>query len=610
MREPAGRIDAPTLPELLRARAAATPAAPAFAIEAAPGTRRTVDWAEFAARVSALGAALQREGLRPGDRVGILAPSSFDWETAQAASLACGAVVAGLDPNYPDEQLDALVREIGLAVLFVDDAKVLARLKHVSAMPRLDVVFRSAPNEPPRGVLTLASLVGSPAEMVRSTVRAGDGAILTFSSGTTGKPKPIVYTHAQVREAIRAITGAFPDVDTNSRLLCWLPLANLFQRMINFCAVATGTVSYVIGDPREVMMHLPVARPHLLIGVPRFFERVHAGIMERVNAAPSLLRMSMHWAIHRGAVNAAARGRAGTQGLVGRAAWAVADFLWLRRLRAVFGGDIRHLVSGSAPMPRWLLEWFDAIGLPVYEAYGVSEDVVPVAMNRPDAHRLGTVGAPLPPNEVRLSDEGEILVRGPGVFNGYLGAADDSSRPDAAGFWSTGDLGVLDADGFLQVIGRKSDNFKTSTGRWVSPTRVEDCLGRLAYVLHAVVFGARRKVVAALLSVDEAALAMHVKRNPPKRGAETELDDIESAVLRADIVRMCEGLAAHERPAAVLVSADPFTISGGELTTNLKVRRRAVESRFGTPIDRLFAELEHRASGGGKADVGIMVLRV
>ena len=259
-------------------------------------------------------------------------------------------------------------------------------------------------------------------------------------------------------------------------------------------------------------------------------------------------------------------------------------------------------------MPRWLLEWFDAVGLPVYEAYGVSEDVVPVAMNRPGARRMGTVGKPLPPNEVRISDEGEILIRGPGVFSGYLSAGAGSQRPDAEDFWPTGDLGTLDAEGYLSVTGRKSDTFKTATGRWVSPARIEERLGRLPYVLHAVVVGAGRKAVAVLLSVDAPALRTRMKSGPPTRGAKSGWGEAEAAALGNDILEKCGGLASHEQPAAVLVTADPFTIAGGELTTNLKIRRKAIATKYAAAVDRLFAELE-RSGGMGQASSRILVRR-
>jgi len=588
-----GTVDATTLPGLLRARVAATPASAAYVAEGPDRRGHTVSWNEFGARVSALAASLHAADLQPGDRVGILAPTSVDWEVAQHASLACGAVVAGLDPNYPDAQLAEIVRDVSPAVLFAADSAALARVGS-SAARKFNVTFGDGDASASGAVRALGALVRSGAALSHPLAAAEAGAIITFSSGTTGRPKPIVYSHAQVREAIRAVVGAFPDVDSGTRLLCWLPLANLFQRMINFCAIATGAVSHVVGDPRDVMSHMRTARPHLFIGVPRFFERVHAAIMGRIETAPLPVRASLRWALRRGAAP-------------GGVGWRLADRLVLARLRAAFGGEIRYLVSGSAPMPRWMLDWFDAIGLPVYEAYGVSEDVVPVAMNRPGARRLGSVGRPLSSNEVRLAVDGEIRVRGPGVFTGYLGAGPDAPRPDADGFWATGDLGALDAEGYLTVSGRKADNFKTSTGRWIVPTRIEQRLGRVPYVLNALAVGAGRKAVAALLCVDGVALASRARRaaagaGPDVRGAE----EAETESVRADVLAACDGLSAHERPAAVVVTTDAFTIAGGELTTNLKVRRGAVESKYAAALERVYADL---ARGGGSSASKIPVRR-
>ena len=259
--------------------------------------------------------------------------------------------------------------------------------------------------------------------------------------------------------AVRAILDAFPEIDEGAQLLCWLPLANLFQRIINFCAIERGATSYVVEDPREVVQHLATANPHVFIGVPRFFEKLHAGIEERLAASPAVVRRLARWGLAAG-TRRAERLRAGLGvGFGDRMRWRIADALVVRRLRAVFGHNIRFLISGSAPMPVWLLEWFEGLGLPVLEAYGVSEDIVPVAMNRPAARKLGTVGRPMLGNEVALGPDSEIRVRGPGVFRGYLGT--ESPAPAADGFWATGDLGEFTSDGFLRLTGRKSDAFKT-----------------------------------------------------------------------------------------------------------------------------------------------------
>jgi long-chain acyl-CoA synthetase len=536
-----------TIPALLAARARATPGQSAFLTRADSGAWRPVTWAKFAGDVERRARALHAIGVGRAARVAILARTSVEWEQAQAAALRLGAVVIGIDPNYPVDTLAHVLDTTAPEVLIVDDDRAVARLPD-SARARLRVVRRLREEMDAEGVLP----VDGPAEDA--------AAIVTFSSGTTGTPKPIVYTHAQVCLAVDAILEAFPDIGAESRLACWLPLANLFQRVINFCALASGASSYMVEDPREIVDHLPSINPHVFIGVPRFFEKLHAGVDERLRSGIA------RWAIGCGR----RRAGGGSEGVVERTRLAVADRLVLRHVRRVFGDSVRYLISGSAPMPGWLLEWFDAVGLPVYEAYGVSESIVPVAMNRPGGRRTGTVGRPLPQNEVRVAADGEVRVRGAGVFCGYLGQA-DGPRPDAEGFWSTGDLGELSADGFLRLTGRKSDAFKTASGRWIIPAEIESRLRRAPYVEYALVVRSSGGAPVAILNVDAA-----------KWGGAVPADRIAS-----DAVAVLADLPAHACPAGFVVVTVPFSIAAGDLTTNLKPRRAAIAERLRPQLDRL-----------------------
>jgi long-chain acyl-CoA synthetase len=588
------------VPDLLAARAAATPGHAAFMVLDAEDEWRPITWSALRATVQALAAALAARGLEKGDRVAILARTSVEWEYVQLASLSLGAVVAGIDPNYAPGQLEDVLRSVEPAMLVVHDETDAARVPaDVAGRVRTTVLIAPAGRPSGPGRCSLADLLqasGAGAH-ARTPPAPGDDAIIVFSSGSSGRPKPVAYAHGQIVVAVEAILDAFGDLDERTVLLCWLPLANLFQRVIDFCAIATGATSYVVGDPRDLMKHVGRASPTLLIGVPRVFERIHRGITERIEASPAPVRRLTEWAIRVGRGHAAAAREGRAAGALERLRLAAADRLVLRRLRAAFGSRLRCFVSGSAPMPLWLLEWFGAIGLPVYEAYGVSESIVPIAMNRPGAWRPGTVGRPLGVHEVRVAPEGEILVHGPGVFSGYWRDRSESDRRFTdEGFWATGDRGAIDADGFLTLTGRTSDLFKTAGGRWVAPARVEAELRRLPYVEHAVVTGAGRPAVAAILAVDRVAFARRVGATSDALG-EGALPESAVAALRADLGGLTE-LAGHERPACVVVALAPFTIEGGELTSNLKLRRRFAEAKYGPALDRAYRSLADPESRG------------
>ncbi len=577
-------MQAETIPELLESRARETPDQPAFFTPRAPGAWRAVTWSAFAAQSERLGRALDRSGVRHGARVAILGRTSIEWEQAQQAALRLGATVIGVDPNYPPETLAAALEATAPEVLVAEDAAALDRIPaSVRAGLRLTLTFRAhgADAAPPaESFATLAERFGADGGPLPRGPAPDDPAMVVFSSGTTGTPKAIVYTHRQVLLAVGEILEAFPDIGAGGRLACWLPLANLFQRVINLCAMARGAASYVIEDPRGIVKHLPAVAPQVFIGVPRFFEKVQAGIEERLAASSPRAQKLVKWALAIGKRVAEARLADTAPSIGDRALEPLADVLVLRRLRGVFGGKARYLISGSAPMPLWLLEWFEAIGLPVFEAYGVSENIVPVAMNRPGARRLGTVGKPMRGNEVKLGADGEVLVRGAGVFRGYLGS--ESPRPDAEGYWATGDLGELTADGYLRLTGRKSDAFKTAGGRWVVPATVEAALQRVAYVEHAVLVGSSQVALCAILNVD-----------PGRLGG--ELGAEQRTRIAQDAAGLLSGVPGEMRPAGLLVVTTPFSIATGELTTNLKLRRVFIAEKFATQLARLREAARARA---------------
>lgn len=594
-------VRAETLPALLDARLAATPDAPAYA-EAGDGSGwHFTTWSEHAHRVRLLARALAYQGLARGDRVLILAPTSLAWERVQMAVFGCGAVAVGVDPRTGDAHLEQIVRRVAPAALVVGEAGLLDRLPaQVVAAAKLRLSLTQDGGR--EGVLTLDALSDTGELPDRpdpwGCAQADDPALVVFTSGTTGDPRGIAYSHHQVCLACESLLATFPQIAPGDRFACWLPLANLFQRMVNFYAIARGATTYFVADPRQLMALLPAIRPHMLIGVPRFYEKLHAGIEARI-AAAGPLKPLLRLALRVGEAQAAARRRGERPGLAIGLGHALLDPLILSRFRRALGGELRFLVSGSAPMPVWLLERLHGLGLTVLEAYGTSEDIIPIAANRLDAYRFGTVGRPLPGNEVRLSPEGEVEVRGLGVFAGYLDEP-DRGMFTADGFLRTGDEGRFDDDGFLVLTGRRSEIFKTSTGRRIAPAGIEQRLLTLPWVEHAVVTGAGRKFVVALLAVNPAALAAWAQA----RGLPDALGDPPAPALAADLWQAVQAatdeLPPYERPAGCVLLPRPFSVEAGELTTNLKLRRRVIHERYAPCLERLYAAVD---AGAGPLQV-------
>lgn len=575
-----------TVARLLELRVAQTPRAVAFRQEADNGRWQSVNWRQFSVRAESLRRAMYAAGLRKGDRLAIIAPVSLEWELLQHAALAMGAVVVGMDAHDLPERI-AIMAELADITAF---ATVEMRLLSQVGADRLaGCRFLLHLGDPGKGgckqprsarKLTWAELgaVGASTATVPDTPTSDDIAVIIFTSGTTGSPKGIAYSHAQVCLAVDVICNAFSFAGKHSRLLCWLPLSNLFQRIVNLAGMRNGATTYLLDDPRRIMEVVAAVSPDIFVGVPRFYEKLYDGLRENIAAQTPLRRRLIEsaWDIGR----RVSEYRLAGHKLPPRLALAhrIADRTILRRVRSFMGRRLRCMITGSAPTPRHLLEEFHALGWLVLEAYGLSENVVPMSMNRIDAFRFGTVGRPLRGNEIIVTEDGAIKVRGQGVFSGYLGGAE---RPplDAEGFYPTGDLGRFEADGYLQLTARIGDLIKTSTGRRVAPSSVEAQLRGVSGLDQAIVIGAGRKCLVALCS-----------------RSSDNLDENDKSRLEAALRERVRRIGEHERPSGIAFIAGPLSIERGEITTNLKLRRGAIEARYADLIKRLYARIDQEGN--------------
>ena len=569
-----------TVPGLLAQRAAASPSAVAFQQEAGPGHWEPVTWADFAQRVEHLRRGLAAAGLSHGDRLALIAPVSLEWELLHHAALALGVVVVGLDAHDLPERVADMVEQADVTAIATDSPQILSRLggerwARIHLIVQLGSPAGAWPPETAPTLLAALEAAGTTAPSAdRPAPAPGDMATIIFTSGTTGAPKGMAYKHTQLCLAIDAICDAFPFVGPGSRLICWLPLSNLLQRIVNLAGMRRGAASYLLGDPRRVMEVVGGVAPDVFIGVPRFYEKLYDGIRDRIGSQRGWRRRLVEWAWQTGRRSSRYRQTRQPMPTGLRLAWAAADRLVLRRVRAVMGDRLRCMVTGSAPTPKHLLEEFHALGWLVLEAYGLSENVLPMAMNRVDDFRFGTVGRPLEGNEIVVIDGEAIKVRGPGLSGGHL--VDEDLPPfDADGFFLTGDLGKLDDDGFLRVTGRSGDMIKTSTGRRVAPASAEAQLRSVPGIDHALLVGNGRKCLVALCSCTQTGF---------DDGARTSL----AAALRQQVQRISE----HERPLGIALIERPFCIKLGELTTNLKLRRSAIQALHDDLIRTLYARID------------------
>jgi long-chain acyl-CoA synthetase len=533
-------------------------------------------------------------GVSQGDRLVICAHTCPEWQLTEWAALAAGAIVVGVDAHAPSDHLEYVLGHCNASGLVVDS---LHKAESLSDAMRKRLRFfvtleRSEDGRLGEGVHSWQELMEGRSATAPATVVSPDTpATLIYTSGTTGQPKAILYRHRHLMAACEAIGGAFPGIGAGDSVLCWLPLAHLLQRMMNLVAVSRGATVYYVDNPREVITCIREVEPSIFVAVPRFYERLYEGIIERVSVCPRWIRATAQAAIRVGVITATYQ-RAGKRVPLGLAVrHRLADWLVLRRLRRVMGRNIGFMITGSAPTPRWLLEFFHGIGLLVLEAYGVSENTIPMAANRPESFRFGSVGKPFLENEIQLTADSEILVRGPGVFGGYYRDESPEVIFTKEGFYPTGDLGHLDADGFLYITGRKKEIIKTSTGRRISPAKVEATYAQSPFFDQVVVLGNGQKFLVALLSLRREAVARELAIQgiiPTNADGKLETCPEVESLARQQLEHFGQSLPPHERVANFAILPTPLSLERGELTPTLKIRRNQVELDYADLVDNLY----------------------
>ncbi|MBK8574425.1 MAG: AMP-binding protein [Elusimicrobia bacterium] len=560
-----------TLPGFLLGKARRSPDV-RFGFEPTERGRRSVSWQELYDGARDLARGLAWLGMRPGDRVGILMPNSLAWEMAQFGIHWAGGIVVGLDPFMSPEGIADIIKRsqcTGLIIQRLDD------MKEWDPMTRDGFAWILTRENPPKDsvhrprVMPWSELSES-AQDARippiERVRPEDPAAIIFTSGTTGKPKGLAYTHGQFSQVRRSLAQVFNKFGPKDLALSWLPLSNLFQRIFNLVAMERKVPCMYLANPREIMTALTQVKPTLLIGVPRFFEKGRQGVL-------SVLPRPARWIFNnalRFAQQVHSRRRAGHRvGWTPRIVCGMWDLLIFRWLRRVWGGRLRLVISGSAPCSPEVLGFFEAIGMPIHESYGVSEIILPVAVNPPGNYRIGSVGKPFPGQEVHLAEDGEVLVRGP-----FLHKSETWAPPPLtpAGWWPTGDLGRFDEEGYLYLIGRRSEVIKTSHGRRIALPALEAHFRDTPGIDQVVIVGHGRPRLVAVMGLVP--------------GTSRDGDRLAKLIIEKNAV-----LPHHERLAAVLILAKGFSPLVGELTPNLKIRRIQVEKRHSVALDSFYADL-------------------
>jgi long-chain acyl-CoA synthetase len=544
---------------------------------------------ETAAREVALG--LLGLGIAAGERVAILSNTRPEWTQVNLGVLATGAVcVSVYQTNSPEECRYVLAHSETRAV-FVEDAEQLAKIRAVRAeLPALEHVVVIDPDDDASDAIPLAELraAGRRSDRRELEVRAAavapdDACVYMYTSGTTGPPKACILTHGNYRTMVNMVDEVSP-LEGDELIYLYLPLAHAFALLIQFVAVERGiTVAYWEKDPQKILPNLVELKPTYFPSVPRVFEKIYA--LARAQAPdPDALDAAI--AVGFEVRELEERGEEVPPEL--RERFERADEALFGPVRALFGGRMRQCVTGAAPIAVEILKFFYACGIPIYEGYGMTETATAATSNRPGEFRFGSVGRPFPGVQVRIADDGEILVRGPNIFRGYYKEDAASAEALAGGWLHTGDLGRLDDDGYLYVTGRKKDIIITAGGKNITPANLENGLKASRWISQAVVVGDRRPYLVALITLDPEELAAFAAEHG------LEPDKVpQSEAMRHEIARLVEDVNTRvgrvEQIKRFTILPEDFSQAAGELTPTLKVKRNVVGEKYADEIAALYA---------------------
>ncbi len=550
---------------------------------------------EFLLRIEELVFALLALGVKPGNRVAIMSENRLEWAATDYAVLSIGASVVPIYPTLAAAQVELLIHDSEPVAVFVSTAELLERVRSVRqpASVRWIVVFEpGAVERGQQGVMCLDALyeIGRqgtfdyPGDFRRRAlmVNADTVATIIYTSGTTGIPKGVILTHRNLMSNILATAERLP-LHAADIGLSFLPLSHIFQRHVDYASFRAGATIAYPDAATSVTEDMAAVSPTFAAAVPRFFEKVHARILWEAKQSPRIKRAVFEKALEIGKDHV----RTGEDSIWYR----VADHLVFRTIRRWFGGRIRLFISGGAALEKEIAEFFWAVGLPIYEGYGLTETSPVVTLNGPDAMRLGSVGRVVGDQEVRIVEDGEILVRGSNVMEGYYKMPRETAEALDQGWFHTGDIGDLDPDGFLRITDRKKDLIVTSGGKNVAPQPIENRLKLIPYFENVVLIGDGRNFVAALITPNYEAITAYARENgiafesPGQLIRRREIYDLAME----EIERYSQDLSDFEKVRKIAFLDKQFSIDEGELTPTMKVRRFTIQKKYRAAIDQLYA---------------------
>jgi long-chain acyl-CoA synthetase len=584
---------------------AAASGKPDLLISKVGGEWKSISAMDFGYTVRALSLGLNSLGIQPGDRVAILSENRPEWAMADYAILCAGGWSVPIYPTLPAHQIAPLLKDSGARAIFVSSLEQLGKILTIrSQCPALEYVISvdaSPPQEP--GFLSFGQAVdrGRPGldmspsafEQRARRVKAEDVATIIYTSGTTGEPKGAMLTHDNFVFDVLSSCEVVP-ITGDATALCFLPLSHVFERMLDYAYLFRGSSIAYAESVEKLKDNFLEVNPHCFGAVPRVYEKVHGRILDKVEAEGGVKKKIFLAAVATGKEKLAYDQRAEPVPPALALKAKVFDALVFKKIRHALGTRFRYAVSGGAPLSRELAEFFWGAGVTIYEGYGLTETSPVICVNGPHAWRLGTVGRPISGVEVKIAPDGEILTRGRHVMKGYFNKPEATAEAiDAEGWFHTGDIGQLDADGFLMITDRKKDLIVLASGKKAAPQPIETELKKSVYISLPIVLGDRHKFLAVLIVPNFERL----KEVAAQKGIAFEPETIDAnaqirALFQKEIDEYNLDKPHHEQVRAFALLPADLTVEDGSITPTLKVKRRILETRYQNLIERMYQAAE------------------
>lgn len=567
------------------------------------GQWKEISWSAMGEQIHAAAKGLIDMGVKEGDMVGLFSQNRPEWAITDFAIQSVRAVSVPIYATNSAAQARYIVNDAQIKVIFVGDQGQVEKISSVTGeCPSLDkIIAFNETTDPTAGeqVLSFRDLLtrGQRSELIKEIdarlqkCSPQDLATLIYTSGTTGDPKGVMLTHANFFHQINAVKREFP-VDEQDVSLCFLPLSHAFERTWSYFVLYQGGAICYCDDFKKITDYLKEVKPTIMVSVPRLFEKIYNAITAKFERASSIQKNLFQWALSQGR-QVSERIRMGkTPGFILRGKLRLADFLVLKKIREIFGGRLKFIGAGGSPLSRELEEFFHAAGLLICQGYGLTETSPTISCNTPGSYKFGTVGKVLPGCQVKLSEVGEILVKGDNLMLGYYKKPEKVAEAFVDGWFKTGDVGEFDGESFLKITDRIKDLIITSSGKNISPQNIESCLTRNPYIEQAAVFGNRRHFVSALIVPSFPALETFARSQKIVFSHWQELVSHPEVIsfYRQVIDQQSRDLAECEKIKKFTLLPQEFSLESGEITPTLKLKRNVIEKSYSELIDRMYGE--------------------